>query len=133
MVADDDVAVASGSRRRLCWWRGGGAAWWGPPFFPGVLFLFFFEKKVYRVFFGQCSTENTRQTSVCRVSFAECNPLHSANIMYPVVLASMEGAVALLGNTTLGTFDCTFQLIFSVKTMFFSHNKSVGTIFRFVF
>jgi len=27
----------------------------------------------------------------------------------------------------------TFQLVFSVETVFFSHNKSVGTVFRLVF
>ena len=28
---------------------------------------------------------------------------------------------------------CFFQLVFSVGTMFFSHNKSAGTMFRLVF
>ena len=28
---------------------------------------------------------------------------------------------------------CLFQLVFSAETIFFSHNKSVGTVFRLVF
>ena len=91
---------------------GGGAAWWGPPFFPGVLFLFFFEKKVYRVFFGHSTTSlpSARQKTLgklafavnkfvkcrlpsvtlgksfaeCFLAFAEC-PWHSAKFLNPVV------------------------------------------------
>ena len=28
---------------------------------------------------------------------------------------------------------CLFQFVFSVETVFFSHNKSAGTIFQFIF
>jgi len=41
----------------------------------------------------------------------------------------LEGSMALFVSLIIRTF----QLVFSAGTLFFSHNKSAGTVFRLVF
>ena len=52
-------------------------------------------------------------------------PAHACPLIHPsVCLEALEGPIRFFYN---------FQLVFSARTVFFSHNKSAGIMFRFVF